>query len=842
MKMAPWFSALPAYPVSEIYEAFGARDRTAPLLLEAEPGAGKSTLVPLWLLHELLADNRAGTIYLVQPRILAAQALAARLAALTHTTLGELVGYQVPHRQKLGDATRLIVTTPGLLVQKLLRDPEGQGIACVILDEIHERSVNQDLLFAILQEVQVLNDALELLLMTATPDAKLRAAVPQSLFAPGFCHPVTVRYLPPQGASHHFSFEREQLPSLVAEALASHADVDQHTVLVFLPGWGAIESVAGHLQARMPQLALHRLHSRVDAREQARALDEASGPRIILSTNIAETSLTIKDVTLVIDAGLMRRQQFEQKTAVARLRTGRISQASAEQRAGRAGRVQAGTCIRLWSKDERLAGADLPELRACDYLPLALKIAHWGAPSDSLPWLEKPNPLALEQAFRALTQWQLVAPSDTGGWAITERGRRASELGTHPRIAALLLEIAESQESLNRAALLLTCAALHADLHVTPNLDDWLAQAAHELAQNAVWQQQLERWQRQLRLPQAFVKGWRLAPDAYAFGPLEHACLARALVDRLGVLQVSGRYGLANGASFGSALDKTTKPCQSEFALALALGIFRDELIGVTVPLNIDAQLRQTLTTRVREPQFKNARWSWREREYLGPQVLSERSLPSDAALLPAVVRVLISEVQSALARQSLAELMSHEAAALLGKARLLMGKNLLAPLALDDASLSDTLEQWLGPFIDETSTLARMPWRAGLEFYLGYERLNTVQQLVPDAITLPSGRRVAVEFNEAGEVCVAAKLQEFFGCESLEFAEGRLPVKISLLSPNGSPLAVTSNLKTFWQNAYPEVRKTTRGRYPRHPWPEDPLAHAATALTNRKLQQQKSE
>ncbi|RYZ82085.1 MAG: ATP-dependent RNA helicase, partial [Moraxellaceae bacterium] len=388
----------------------------------------------------------------------------------------------------VSDETRLLVITPGILLQHLLRDPTLDNVACVMLDEIHERSVNQDTAWAWLQEVQILRDDLQLVLMSATPDPQLQQKISTRLFAPGRCFPVTTSYLPQKNNTPY----PEKIEDHLLRALAAYQQWQSTTTLVFLPGWNEIEKCAQAISQRYPEQHVYRLHSRVPSVEQKRALNPAAGNRIILATNIAETSLTIADVTLVIDSGLVRRPDYEQRTGLTRLRSARISQASADQRRGRAGRVQEGHCIRLWSQDQHLAASDLPEIRATDYLPLALRLAHWGSPPESLPWLEYPNRLAMDFAQQQLQQMQLLDNDKK----ITTMGGQVSELGAHPRIAAFLLT---HKGTISEQSLLLALA-LHFDLSNENDIDDLLQVSSQELMRNRQWQQQQKRWLRTLSL------------------------------------------------------------------------------------------------------------------------------------------------------------------------------------------------------------------------------------------------------------------------------------------------------------------------------------------------------
>ncbi|QEI14242.1 ATP-dependent helicase HrpB [Cellvibrio japonicus] len=782
-----------------------------PLLLEAEPGAGKSTLAPLWALAQV-AEGRQ--VILVQPRILAAQALAVRLAQLLGEACGERVGYQVPYDSRVSSRTQLLVATPGVLLQRLLANPELGDVGCVMLDEIHERSVNQDLLWALLQEVQILRDDVQLVVMSATPDPALQQQIHHRLFAPGRCFPVSVHYQPPKALGSGQFSQEEKLPAQLLRALANHGDWQTRCVLVFLPGWREIDDCAMALHDAYPSVQLFRLHSQVAAQEQRNALDPAQGPRVILATNIAETSLTIADVTLVIDSGLARRVDYEQRTGLSRLRTARISMASAEQRRGRAGRVQAGQCIRLWSQDQPLAAADLPEIRATDYLPLALRIAHWGSPAQSLPWLEPPNRLALQFAQQQL---QLMGLLDVQGM-ITDAGRCVSELGTHPRVAALLL----NQQQQVARPLLLLALALHFDWPAEQDLVSWLDSAGRERARNRQWQVQCKRWLNVLALVE--VERELVAVDALA--------LARAFNDRIGYRQESGRYRVNSGISVQAS-------CDSDWAVFPLISPKAKGHSGIGLPLVLNREQQRQFSQCDTRLEFKQQRWQMGTAWRMGGVLIDEQWQPLPASDIP---RALLQQVREHIQQKGWDSLRwPANAQRLLQRARLVASSGLLVLPALDEEYLIANLDDWLLPFLTAQTQLDQLPWQAALEFYLGYDNVQNIAALLPEAIELPSGRRVTVEFSSEGQPQVAAKLQEFFGCEQLQLAQGRIPLKIHLLSPNGSPLAVTANLQTFWQQAYPDVRKEMRGRYPRHPWPENPLEHQATALTKKKLAQQPS-
>ncbi|WP_426984505.1 ATP-dependent helicase HrpB [Marinimicrobium sp. ARAG 43.8] len=804
MRRPAELSDLPELPLSryrrEFLEALG----QGPLLLEAEPGAGKSTLAPLWA----FAAANGRQVWLIQPRILAVRGVARRLADLVGDELGQTVGYQVPFERKLSQETRLLVMTPGILLQRLLADPELAGVTTVLLDEVHERAVDQDVAWAFLQEVAFLREDLSLVLMSATPDPALQAQVPQRLFAPGRCFPVAVSYRAPGDARGH----RQPLEAQVASALTSIADWERRTTLVFLPGWRAIEECAQHIErlrsAGGP--AVVRLHSRVSESDQRRALDPATGPRVILATNIAETSLTIADVTLVIDSGLARRAVYEQRTGVTRLQTRRISLASAEQRRGRAGRVSAGECIRLWPREEALAAVDLPEIRGTDLLPLALRLAHWGSPVEDLPWLEAPNRLALSGARAQLQTWNLL--DDKGG--ITANGQQVAAFGTHPRLAVLLQTGVEADGL--PESLLLLALALHFEA-LDNSAEDWLALAQSERRRNPFWQRQADRW---LKVLGCTEKHGAAIPDE---------ALQLAFRDRIGHRQESGRYRLNSGISV-----EPDNTLHSEWAVFPVIASRGKGHSGLGWALSLaDSDLRdlsqreETLKYTGKQGRCWQKVTQWR----MGGSVTDETCERIQGERL---VTALLNDIR---ARPLVAAYPWPESAITLWRrARLAVQESLVSLPDVSEAALQASLSMWLAPFINDSARADALPWEEGLRFYLGFEGVRSLDTQLPEHVVLPSGRTAPVEYPKEGWPCVGGKLQEFFGCEQFAMAGGRVPVRLQLLSPNGSPLAVTGDLASFWRGAYPEVRKEMRGRYPKHPWPEDPLTHAPTRSTKRHL------
>lgn len=806
----------PELPIDVLESDFYRALEAGSILLEAEPGAGKSTRVPLWALE---ASGEA-EVWLIQPRVLPTRALAQQLAHLLgEKSVGQRVGYQVPFDRQSSAATRLLVMTPGILLQRLLSDPELCSVRVVILDEIHERTATQDLVWALLQEAAILRDDLRLVLMSATPEKSLQDQVDTCLYTPGRCFPVTVDYLP----ALEQRGQSEPLAQHLLRACQTLPDWQQQTLLVFLPGWREIEACRKTLNDAWPAQQVYCLHSRVAPAEQARALNTSSGPRIILATNIAETSLTIADVTVVIDSGLERTPEFEQGTGVSRLYTRRISAASAEQRRGRAGRVQAGHCVRLWPAAERLAPAQLPEIRRSDYLPLALWVAHWGSPWRELPWLEKPGEQGMEQALQQLTRWQLVTDDEQ----VTERGRQVAALGTHPRLAALLLHTRENLT--DNAWLPLAALALHFDWQeqMAAGATAWLESALGEFRRTSTWQQLWRRWQKVLAVT--------LEPSASLPDPLSAALVqqvAEVMPERLAHRQTSGRYRLNSGIS-------VTAEGGGEWLLMLQLLGRRREHSGVGVPVELPPQLLESLAQARRTLHWQGGRWVCTTGFYLGGRCVREQreKLSSEQ-----IVAELIANLQ----QQGLAHIhWPAPAVTLLARLRLAASHT---RLTLPDCSLTlleENLSQWLQPLLETDTAPEQLPLAQGLKNYVGYEAMMALDRLLPERLTLPSGRKVAINYADSLSAAlteeppvprVAAKLQEFFGTQEVTLPLPQVPLQLELLSPAGRALAVTGDLAFFWREVYPQVRRENRGRYARHPWPDDPLTHTPTAYTKKRL------
>jgi len=414
----------------------------------------------------------------------------------------------------------------------------------------------------------------------------------------------------------------------------------------------------------------------------------------------------------------------------------------------------------------------------------------------------------LDFAQQQLQKMQLL---DVKG-QITATGKSVSALGTHPRIAAFLLL---HEKTIGEASLLLALA-LHFELTAEQDLSSLLDDAARELARNRQWQQQQKRWLGVLSLQK----------NSTAVEPL---LLARAFNDRIGFKQDSGRYRLNSGMSV-----EPQGKLDSQWAVFPLINTKPKSHSGVGIALQLNAEQQRQLSQAQTALVLKQQRWQEHTRWSMGGVVIDEtwQTIPATE-----IAQKLLEHIRALIVEKGFEHLAwSDKARALLERARLVVAYQLCELPVVDDATLIGTLHQWLLPFLNESTRLDQLPLQDALEFYLGFDHCQKIAQLLPNKIDLPSGRSVTVDFASDGSAQISAKLQEFFGCEQLQLASGRIPLKIHLLSPNGSPLAITTNLQTFWQQAYPEVRKEMRGRYPRHPWPDNPLEHEATALTKRKL------
>jgi len=797
---------LPDLPVADALPALlAALERGGNAVLVAPPGAGKTTLVPLALLDAPWRGG--GRILVLEPRRLAARAAATRMASLLGEPVGQRVGYRTRLDSAVSGATRIEVVTEGLLVRRLHGDPTLDGVAAVLLDEVHERALEADLAMALCLDLQrVLRPELRLLAMSATLDgARLSALLDAPVIeSAGRMFPVTVEH-----AARDVADVRD-LPDALARAVRAALAAHAGDVLAFLPGMGEIRRAEAALSG-CGALVLP-LHGDLPPAEQDRALRPAEGRRVVLATSIAETSMTVPGVRIVVDGGWRRSPRLDAATGLTRLATLRISRAAADQRTGRAGREGPGVAIRLWTPalHRGLQPYDRPDILEAELSGLLLDCAAWGTPPAALPFPDPPPAGALAAAVALLTG---LGALDSDG-RITPLGNRMAALGAHPRLAAMMLA-ADGPGQAARAAEL---AALLEERDPLRGRD---APADVQLRLDALvgGGGDVDRGTMSRIRRQATAYQRRLRVGAEASGD-PGALLAAAFPDR--IAQRRGEIGSFRLSGGGGARLPVTDPLAKASLLAVAsLDLKASARIRLAAPLDpaalppsIAAQVTETVENAF-DP-VSGAVLS-RRRRRLGALVLDDRTVPADPADTAAVLA-------GAVARRMDALPWTDAARALQARAALLRGLDPDTP-DLSDVALVAGVQDWLAPHLHGVSRLAdvaALDLASILRGLLGWERAARLDRDLPTHLQLPGGR-AAVDY--AGPVPVAsARAQAFYGlAASPVLAGGRVPLQLALLSPAGRPIAITGDLAGFWRGAWADARKDMRGRYPRHDWPERP-------------------
>lgn len=803
-------------PVAAVVpELLTALDASSQVLLTAPTGAGKSTWLPLRLLEH---RGIKGRIILLEPRRLAARNVAQRLAELLNEKPGETVGYRMRAQSCVGPQTRLEVVTEGVLTRMIQRDPELTGVGLVILDEFHERSLQADLALALLLDVQQgLRDDLKLLIMSATLDnERLQQMLPDAptIVSEGRAFPVERRYQP---LAAHLRFAEA-----VAIATAELLRHESGSLLLFLPGVGEIQRVQEQLATRVgSDVLLCPLYGALTLAEQRQAILPApQGKRkVVLATNIAETSLTIEGIRLVVDCAQERVARYDARTGLTRLITQRISQASMTQRAGRAGRLEPGICLHLLAKEqaERAAAQGEPEILQCDLSGLLMELLQWGCTDpEQLNWLDTPPAINLQAAKRLL---QMLGALE--GDRLSARGQKMATLGNDPRLAAMLV----SANNDNEAA---TAAKLAAILEEPPRGGSTDLAVAFSRNQPA-WQQRSQQLLKRLNVRSG-------QPDSALLPSL----LAQAFADRIARRRgQEGRYQLANG--MGAMLDADDASGRHEWLIAPLLlqgSASPDARILLALPLDIEALiqacpelLQQSDTIEWDETQgtLKALR-----RSRIGQLTVKVQALakPSEEELHLAMLNGIRDKGLSVLNWTPEAEQF---------RLRLQCAANWLPEYnwpAVDEDSLLATLESWLLPHMSGVHSLrALKALNVGqaLRGLLDWSMLQRLDSELPAHYTVPTGSRIAIRYHEDNPPVLAVRMQEMFGeAKTPAIAEGRVPLVLELLSPAQRPLQVTSDLSAFWQGSYREVQKEMKGRYPKHVWPDDPANTAPTRRTKK--------
>ncbi|WP_132701309.1 ATP-dependent helicase C-terminal domain-containing protein [Reinekea marinisedimentorum] len=773
-------------PIDDIKQPVLQAWQSGGCIVSAPPGSGKTTKLPLWLLEQ--SDQ---TIYLLIPKRLAVMLAAKQLAANLGESVGQRVGYRLRHEARVGESTRLIVTTYGSFIRMVLNDTSLLESSTVILDEFHERSVDQDFCYALINEyAEVLDDSVRRVVMSATFNSRKieeQTGLPR-VESDGFSHPLSVSY---QKASKDWVSDAAQ----VARQL--HAESDNH-VLVFLPGLREIRALGSRLASDIPTLILH---GQLDKTPDIQSLERAE-PTLILATNIAESSLTLPRVSTVLDCGYERCVNTDATTGINQLRTRKISKASATQRAGRAARLGPGKAYRLWSEaeHERLIDHQPPEIEQADLSEHYLLALRWGSPPAELPWPDKPGQHRLTAAQNKLLQWRAIDENNR----LTEHGTAMLNTGLSPWIAHLLVCCAN--HAVAEAGLYL---AAHLSLNKPVDYDPVHTSTAH--AFSSAVKKEAEKLAARL--------GYRLGSN---FSPLSETALVSALPDRL-IFWQNDKGQLFNGTQCSSR--QSLKPGSwMIFLEGIQQGstIVLNEWISVSEAAVLQATAPQTMTefvTTGQQPYFRKI-------QKIGDIKISEqRCTPDSAEKTSAWLKHIANQGEKALQWPEQATQL---------KQRWLFAREHDSswPAWPDEQQLSAIAEPYLGSL----STLNKLNIYEAMLQTLSYEQQQSLAHCCPESWQAPSGRTVAVHYDFSnGNISAQCKLQEAFGLRELPTICGQ-SLSLELTAPNGRPVAKVTDLKHFWDTVYPQVRKELRGRYAKHPWPEDPLNFQATTKTNRQI------
>ena len=789
------------------------------IILQAPPGSGKSTVLPLILLEQAGLN---GKILMLEPRRLAVRNVALRLAEQKNEKVGQTIGYRIRSEQHIGSQTQLEVITEGILTHKLQRDPSLEDVSLVILDEFHERSLQADLALTLLLDVQQgLRDDLKILIMSATLDNRaLCQFLPQAkiISVEGYAYPVTSHYV---SLPQHKRFEQA-----VAEQIYSVIENHAGSMLVFLPGAADIKRVEQNLASFHfhDEIIVHALYGALSFEQQKQAIlpSQVDQRKIVLATNIAETSLTIEGITLVIDSGLEKVAVFDPRNGLTRLVTQRISKSSMIQRAGRAGRLSPGSCWHLFSKEQadRLADHAEPAILQCDLTDLWLELLMWGCTSpEQLQWLTFPPKPALNYANHLLQQLHFIDEKNK----LTLQGQEAAQLPCEPRIAAMLIYAQQ------RGKLALSTACLLAAI-----LEEPPKQGISDLA---YWlQHPLPFW---LKRAKQLAGLLQTKHKEIALEELPYLLIA-AYPDRIAKRRGhSANYLLANGS--GAMLFH--EDALSAYEWLIAPTILKTEadysariLLATQFDINAILSDFSKLVTEKTAIEWHEAAGTLKtvNRQSIGQIVLSQTYLakPSKVQLQHA----LLNWIQE----QGLSKLNWDESAIQL-RTRLLLAKEWLPeynwPEATDNALLNK-VDVWLQPSLEnvqDVKGLRTINLSKALERLLDWQQKSLLDDMLPATYQVPTGSKLALQYFIDKPPVLSVRLQEMFGEQrSPNVAKGKVNVTLALLSPAQRLLQVTSDLSHFWQNAYQDVKKEMKGRYPKHVWPDDPANTQPTRLTKK--------
>jgi len=829
--------------------------KAASVVIQAPPGAGKTTVVPLALLDEAWVGK--GRIIMLEPRRLATRAAARRMARLLGEKVGERVGYRVRMDSMVSDKTRIEVVTEGILTRRLQADPELHGVSAVIFDEYHERSLQADLGLALCLDVQRgLREDLKLIVMSATLDGARVADLLKGdaadtvplITSEGRAYPVAIKYhdTPLKDLMQRRGQLENAMARKISEALADQGG----SILAFLPGAGEIERTADLLGGMNlgPEVIIAPLYGKMTGEMQDRAIAPApKGQRkVVLATSIAETSLTIEGIRMVVDSGLARGPHYDAKTGMTRLETRKLSRASAEQRAGRAGRMEAGICYRLWREAQQggLKAFDAPEITQADLVPLVLELCQWGLTDpEELSWADPPDKASYAQALDLLCHLGALDQNHR----ITAHGTAMAGLAMHPRLAHMVLKARDYD--LGQLAVLLAALMNERDILRSPEVDirlrlEILNRIRNKNAPPALLRnvdrplcktilQQVRRWQQQLGL-----KNGPIEPNKAGL------CIAMAYPERIGSKRKNdfGKFLLSGGR--GALLKREDALAVEKYIAVSTLDRGqRDARIFLAAPVD-QHDLEAVFADQIKETE--NIEWNPREKavtmksqRLLGKLCLKEKPLEN------ADPEKIVSALMQGIRQMGLGVLPWDKKSISLRERinfiRAIEGDNGLNDLNdlpdLRHESLLATLEQWLGPYVTGIKTaeqLKKLKMADIISASLSWQDQQYLDRMAPSHLKVPSGSNIAIDYSQNPPV-LSVKLQEMFG-QSITpcIMEGRVALLIHLLSPAGRPLQVTQDLAGFWKSSYELVKKDMKGRYPKHHWPDDPLSAPPSRKTKK--------
>ncbi len=814
------------------------------VILTAEPGAGKSTIVPISLKDEEWLKGKK--IIMLQPRRVAAVAIAKRMSELDGSKEGTVIGHRVRFSSNVTSETKIEVVTEGILTKRIQSDPFLEDIGLVIFDEFHERSIHADLSLALCREIQKeIRQDLRIMVMSATIDTKIVSDfLPNNeiIYGKGFLYPVEIAYNPVSSEMGHI-FENM---AKMALQIVSNSDINED-YLIFLPGAYEINLFYSFLQNNLKtNHEIMCLYGSLDIKEQEKAINKGSKPRIILSTNIAETSLTINGITTVIDSGYCKRINFDKETGLDKLELCRISKASAKQRAGRAGRLRSGRCIRLWSKAENefLQDNEIPEILRTDITSTVLEIIAWGC-SDPLKfaWLEMPKQDRIIQACNLLRM--LKAIDEKGN--ITAIGKNMSELPIDARLAKML--ITASQNCCSYHAALISAIMSEKDF-VKPDLNGQI-NADIEYRLQLIENNQVSSNETVKRISKIANQLFRLVnkkampAKKYNKDELRKAMLS-AFPDRVCIKRKeTNAFTICSGT--GLTLPGTSTLSNSEYILALkADSELRQSSASGKIFLACEIKKDWLLqnygleTVKHSEINFSNTKKKVIVREQIKYDkiIISEKESSINQENEEQAAKVFIKAVIENISEAF--NLEEAENANFINRVRLLNKSEIINNFPLIN-------EEWFTKLLNTTlkgiysfDELHKYKLSELYFMQLPYSYKETFDKLVPERYRVPSGSNIRLTYNDSDTPVLAVKLQELFGqTETPSICNGKIRLMIHLLSPAGRPVQVTQDLTSFWQNGYKQIVGELRGKYPKHPWPEDPTKAIPTAKTNNALRRQ---